>query len=118
MDLKPPRSYKEQLQILKDRGCIINDESECIAVLESVNYYRLSAYFLPFKNEDNTYKDGLSFDKVYSIYEFDRKLRSILLTALEEIEIFLRSKIAYFHAHKYTPIGYTLSENFYKLDDD
>ncbi|WP_295163569.1 Abi family protein [uncultured Brachyspira sp.] len=118
MDFKPPRSYKEQLQIIKDRGCIIDDECECIAVLESVNYYRLSAYFLPFKNKNNTYKGKLSFNRVYSIYEFDRKLRSILLTALEEIEIFLRAKIAYFHVHKYTPIGYTLSKNFYKCTDD
>lgn len=50
--------------------------------------------------------EGLSFDRVLSIYEFDRKLHGILFSALEETEIFIRSKIAYFHAHKYGALGY------------
>ncbi|MCZ9890109.1 hypothetical protein [Brachyspira hyodysenteriae] len=49
MDIKRPYKYEEQLQKLKDRGCIINDDKKCISILESVNYYRFSAYFLPFK---------------------------------------------------------------------
>lgn len=118
MDLKKPRLYEEQLEILKNRGCVINDNKRCISILESVNYYRLSAYFLPFKNNDDTYFEGLTFEKIFSIYEFDRKMRSILFNSLEEIEIYLRSKIAYFHAHKYGSIGYTKKENFYKNDND
>lgn len=47
MDIKPPLNYEEQLEKLKNRGCIINDDKKCISILESVNYYRLSAYFFP-----------------------------------------------------------------------
>lgn len=109
---KPPLKYEEQLEKLKKRGCIINDDKKCISILESVNYYRLSAYFLPFKLDDGNYKEGLSFDRVFSIYEFDRKLHGILFNALEETEIFLRSKIAYFHAHEYGALGYMDKANF------
>lgn len=109
---KPPLKYEEQLEKLKKRGCIINDDKKCISILESVNYYRLSAYFLPFKLDDGNYKEGLSFERVFSIYEFDRKLHGILFNALEETEIFLRSKIAYFHAHKYGALGYMDKSNF------
>ena len=115
---KPPLNYEEQLEKLKKRGCIINDDKKCISILESVNYYRLSAYFLPFKLNDGNYKEGLSFERVFSIYEFDRKLHGILFNALEETEIFLRSKIAYFHAHKYGALGYMEKSNFYKKSDD
>lgn len=109
---KPPLKYEEQLEKLKKRGCIINDDKKCISILESVNYYRLSAYFLPFKLDNGNYKEGLSFERVFSIYEFDRKLHGILFNALEETEIFLRSKIAYFHAHKYGALGYMDKSNF------
>ena len=109
---KPPLKYKEQLEKLKKRGCIINDDKKCISILESVNYYRLSAYFLPFKLDNGNYEEGLSFDRVFSIYEFDRKLHGILFNALEETEIFLRSKIAYFHAHEYGALGYMDKANF------
>lgn len=109
---KPPLKYEEQLEKLKKRGCIINDDKKCISILESVNYYRLSAYFLPFKLDNENYEEGLSFERVFSIYEFDRKLHGILFNALEETEIFLRSKIAYFHAHKYGALGYMDKSNF------
>lgn len=109
---KPPLKYEEQLEKLKKRGCIINDDKKCISILESVNYYRLSAYFLPFKLDNGNYEEGLSFERVFSIYEFDRKLHGILFNALEETEIFLRSKIAYFHAHKYGALGYMDKANF------
>lgn len=109
---KPPLKYEEQLEKLKKRGCIINDDKKCISILKSINYYRLSAYFLPFKLDNGNYEEGLSFERVFSIYEFDRKLHGILFNALEETEIFLRSKIAYFHAHKYGALGYMDKANF------
>ena len=112
MYTKPPLKYEEQLEKLKKRGCIINDDKKCISILESVNYYRLSAYFLPFKLDNGNYEEGLSFERVFSIYEFDRKLHGILFNALEETEIFFRSKIAYFHAHKYGALGYMDKANF------
>lgn len=93
-------------------------DKKCISILESVNYYRLSAYFLPFKKLDGNYEEGLSFERVFSIYEFDRKLHGILFNALEETEIFIRSKIAYFHAHKYGALGYMEKSNFYNQYDN
>ncbi len=54
------------------------------------------------------------FDKVYRIYEFDRKLRNLLLTALEVIEISLRARLAHFHSEKYGPQGYLNASNFNK----
>ncbi|ELV04629.1 Abortive infection bacteriophage resistance protein [Brachyspira hampsonii 30599] len=118
MDIKCPYKYEEQLQKLKDRGCIINNDQKCISILESVNYYRFSAYFLPFKQNDGNYINGTSFEKVFNIYEFDRKLHTILFNALEEIEIFIRAKIAYYHAHKYGALGYWDETNFYNKNSN
>ena len=110
--LKNPTTYQEQLDILQKRNIVIDNPDCCIAVLESVNYYRFAAYFLPFKRSDDTYLPGTRFQRVYRIYEFDRRLRGILFSALEEVEIYLRAKFAYFHAHKYGAEGYMDPSNF------
>lgn len=110
--VKNPITFEKQVDLLKSRGCIIDDDVFCQKKLQLINYYRLSAYFLPFKNKDSSYKKETSFRRVYRIYQFDSELRSILLSALEEIEIFLRCNFAYFHAHKYGSLGYLNSNTF------
>ena len=112
MDIKKPATFQEQLQKLKDRGCIIEDESFAMEVLKNINYYRLSAYFIPFKKDENSYYEGTTFENVYHIYEFDRHLRSILFPTIEEIEILLRTQISYYFSHKYGSLGYLDPNNF------
>lgn len=110
--LKPPTTFKEQVQILSERGLIIEDEDFAINILSSINYYRFTAYLLPFKNcATNRYKSDTSFNHIYRIYEFDRKLKSLIMSAIEPIEILVRTKLAYFHAHKYGAEGYISSDN-------
>ena len=118
-ELKPPATYEQQLHRLKERGCIIEDEAACADVLRKISYYRLSAYFLPFKDpaHDGKYFDGTTFARVYQIYEFDRKMRALLFSAIEEVEIYLRSQLSYHHAHAYGPSGYMDPENFSQRHD-
>ena len=111
-NIKSPTTYQKQLDILKSRGCVIKDEPFCLEILRSINYYRLTAYFLPFRQKNNTFKPGITFEKIVNIYYFDRELRRTLLSCIEEIEIFLRTRISYFHAHEYGADGYLNPENF------
>jgi abortive infection bacteriophage resistance protein len=113
MTVKPALTFEEQYQLLCKRGCRVEDRSFCETILSQVNYYRLSAYFLSFK-QDDLYKRGTTFSKIYGIYEFDRKIRSLLLTFLEETEIYFRTQIAYTFSHKYGALGYLDDNNFSK----
>ncbi len=103
---KIPSTIKEQIAKLKERGCIVNDEDLARETLKYINYYRLSNYFEPFEVSKHKYEEGTTFEKGLAIYELDRKLRSILLSALEEVEIALRASISNFHALKYGAQGY------------
>ena len=116
-NVKDPTTYDQQLEILKSRGVEVNDEVFCKEKLMEINYYRITAYLLPFKNSDDTYKEGTSFHTAYRIYEFDRKLRRILFSAIEEVEISLRTRLAYYHAHKYSALGYWNAECFSNKHD-
>lgn len=117
-ELKPPTTYDQQLAILRSRGVTADDADVCMRILERVNYYRLTAYFLPFKQADGNYKPGTDFLRVYRIYEFDRKLRGILFAAIETIEIYLRAEFSYFHAHKYGAADYMDPDNFSDRHDE
>ncbi len=111
-DLKPSTTYTEQIEKLNSRGCQVTDIPFCIKVLSQINYYRFSAYFLPFKKSDGNYLPGTDFNTIYHIYEFDRKLRNLLFAAIEEVEINLRAGFAYFHAQKYGATGYLDAANY------
>ncbi len=76
--IKEPKTFNEQMEILKRRGLYVADEAAAVEVLRRVNYYRLSAYWLTYHKCDK-FNATASFEKAYGIYEFDRQFRGILL---------------------------------------
>ena len=110
--MKKPTTYEQQLDNLRSRGLIINDKEFCLKTLRATNYYRLTAYLLPFRKADHTYFDGVTFERIWKIYEFDRELRVLLFSIIEEIELYLRAQISYYHAHTYGATGYLCPENY------
>ncbi|NMB42115.1 MAG: Abi family protein [Firmicutes bacterium] len=114
-DIKKPTTFKEQVQILRSRGLVIDDENAAISMLQNINYYRLSAYLLTYKARDGSYR-GVSITDAYNLYQFDKQLRNLILPMLEDIEIAFRTHIAYLIAHKYGALGYKDSQNFRNVD--
>jgi len=110
--LKEPATYEQQIEILRKNGCVIKDNDYCLDVLSRINYYRLSAYLLPFKTSGGKYKAGTNIVSIYKLYEYDRKLRNLIFYAIEEIEVYLRSQFSYYHAHKYGADGYLNAGNY------
>lgn len=104
---KPALKFDEQIALLKSRGLVIEDEQRAIRHLSNVSYYRMSAYMLPFKKMDDDgnvldlFKEGTTWDNVYDLYKFDRKLRLLIFDAIERIEIALRTQVIHQLSHKY-----------------
>lgn len=109
--IKTPKTFEEQLDILASRELKVEDREKAIEVLSRINYYRLSAYMLTFKADDK-FEGGITFDGIYDIYEFDKRLRNMIVGILETIEIAFRTEISYLIAHKYGAIGYMDAANF------
>lgn len=76
--MKQPKTFAQQVEIIKEKGFIIDNDTECIGFLKQANYYRLSAYFLPFRKKDGTYFSNINFHRIQRIYEFDSRLRGVL----------------------------------------
>lgn len=112
--IKQPKTYVQQLKILKDRGIEVADSQVAISTLKRINYYRLTAYGLTLKDpeQQDQYIPGTTFNQLIALYNFDKKLRQLLMGVIESIEIAFRTHIAYHHAHTYGPLGYNEAKYF------
>ena len=106
---KPPLTFDEQVRHLQDLG-LQGDPTVMRERLASVNYYRLSGYLYPNRSPDNeTFLPGTDFDTVWKHYAFDRRLRLLVMDAIERIEIAVRTQLAYHHARAYNdPFAYAV----------
>lgn len=99
---KTPLSIPEQVQRLKDRKLIIGDSVKAERYLSNIGYYRLSAYWLPYelpatngsKSRNHQFKPNTYFDEIVNLYIFDRKLRLLIMEAIERIEVAVRTQWA------------------------
>lgn len=103
---KPPLTIEQQVAQLLARGMSGTKET-MIDRLAVVNYYRLSAYWYPFRDrQGDRFREGTSFDTVWNRYAFDRQLRLLLMDAIERIEIAVRTGLAYHHSHAFGAFGW------------
>ena len=114
MEVKKFLTFEEQLQYIENKGFIISNKDKCLKFLKKVNYYNISAYFAIFKNDDGSYKSGIDFKYIYKMYEFDRKIRALIFSVIEEIELHLRAQFSHYFASHYGALGYLKSENYNK----
>jgi len=67
-------NYQDQLQLLKSRGLIVEDDAKAIHILQNISYYRLSGYLYPMLAAPKTahqYKPNSSFDNAFNLYCFE-----------------------------------------------
>ena len=96
--VKPPVPILEQIETLKKRGLLFNDEVKAAHYLSNISYYRLRAYTYPFqdnKDENHPFVTKVSFEEIIDLYVFDRQLRLLIFDGIEKIEIALRTQIIY-----------------------
>jgi len=106
---KPFKTVEEQIEILKSRGLIIQDEERALLFLKNNNYYELINGYKDFfidkkKTEEekkDVYKSDIAFEDIVSLYEFDFEIRSIILKGILKIENIIKTKLAYYFSEKY-----------------
>jgi len=98
---KPHKSYRDQLQILTERGLFIENPAKATRDLKRIGYYRLSAYTYPFREKQNgpgradNFVPGVTFEDAVALCDFDDRLRITLLSGLQHLEIGLRVQVGY-----------------------
>jgi len=117
--VKPVLDLNAQLQLLQKRGLIINDWEKSLKALTNISYYRLSAYWLPLKQRDKAgqitdyFQKNSTFENVIEFYEFDRRLRLLILDAIERVEISIRATLTNYLSSQYGSFAHEKSSNFH-----
>lgn len=110
--VKASLTLEEQISLLKSRGMIIEDDIQAKRILSYVSYYRLSAYSLGLRDQNDVFHDNVTIEKIYHIYLFDESLRKILSAVIEPIEIKLRALLTNHLAVKYGNVCHMVPELF------
>lgn len=101
MENRPPyaKTYQSPAQLvdlLRLRGLIVEDADRAAQYLETISYYRLTAYLHPFlrpPKQENRCREGVAFGQVLTLYRFDKKLRLLLFNEIEKIEVAVRAAV-------------------------
>lgn len=112
---KLPLSFQEQLEQLKTRGLIIEEENKALHLLKNLSYYRLSGYWYTLLQEpknQHLFKPESSFNQAFNLYCFDRELRLLILNQIEKIEIAIRSIVSYECSQEWGTFWLSESNNF------
>ena len=100
--------FSEQLEQLKQRGLIIDDEDTAILYLHSISYFRLTNYLVPMETNSftHTFRPQSHLHTAIALYNFDRKLRSLIFASIQDIEVALRTRIIHYFSLVHGPFWF------------
>ena len=106
---KQPLDYSEILDLLESRGLIIKDRDKATECLKVVSYFRLDNYFHPMESDKvrHVFKPNSTFENAMDLYRYDCDLRELIFTAIQAVEIALRSKMIHHISLQYGAFWFT-----------
>ena len=82
MEKKIFKNLDEQIQILEDKGLVINDKEKAKDILFRENYFFVNGYRSLFMEnfKDRKFIKGTTFEELYAMFRFDRNIRNIMFS--------------------------------------
>lgn len=106
--MKTATEITMQIEKLRKRGMLLENEALAKDFLLNVGYYRLGFYWFHFEQKElqdqqhpHQFKEGTRFEDIIELYKFDKNLRSLLVCYLNDIEFALKTRIIYFVSNAY-----------------
>ena len=103
MRKKEFKTLEQQIEVLREKGLVINDIDRAEELLLRENYFFINGYrhiFLK-SNKDKTFIAGTTFEELYAVFQFDRNFRNIIFKNLLIVENNLKSILSYSLSKKY-----------------
>ena len=113
MNKKVFRTLDEQVDILKSKGLVINNDEDVKDILLRENYFFINGYRFLFYENNRKFINGTKFSELYSAFLFDRNIRNVMFKNLLVVENNIKSILSYQLSKKY---GYTEKEYLNKAN--
>lgn len=105
--MKNFKTIDEQIQILLERGLIINDIEKAKLYLLSQNYYNIiNGYASYFPRDGEYYINNTNFDEIKHLYIFEREIKQAIFQSIIDVETHLNAIFSYRFAEAYPNIPY------------
>ena len=97
------KTIDEQIAILRDKGLVINDVELAKEKLFRENYFFICGYRHLFMENSKIgfFNKGTTFEELYAMFVFDRRLRNIIFKNILIVENNIKSIISYQLSKKY-----------------
>lgn len=116
MKSKTFKTLDEQIDILVNKGLVVDDFEATKSILLRENYFFLSGYRHLFMDpiDNKRYLEGTTFKELYSMFLFDRQIRNIIFKNILIVENNLKSILAYVMSknHGFKENNYLNPNNF------
>lgn len=116
MKSKTFKTLDEQIDILVNKGLVVDDVEATKSILLRENYFFLSGYRHLFMDpiDNKRYLEGTTFKELYSMFLFDRQIRNIIFKNILIVENNLKSILAYVMSknHGFKENNYLNPNNF------
>jgi abortive infection bacteriophage resistance protein len=112
---KPALPILEQISLYESRGLIFKNKAWAAQRLSFISYYRLSGYakYFTLNNDDeHRFVPNTQFEDIINLYNFDRKLRLLIMDAIETIEVALRTIMSNTMSNEYGSHWYSSATHF------
>jgi abortive infection bacteriophage resistance protein len=94
---KKALEYSELIAQMKCRGLMFHDETKALRELSDIGYFRLATYLKYFEIDGgHQYKSDSFFEDAITLYYFDKRLRALLFTAIQSVEVSFRAKVSHY----------------------
>ena len=102
MDRKPFTTLEQQIQLLKSRNLTFLDEEMALKALSTYGYYEIVNGYKDvildhsFESEvADVFVDGATFEQLFSLFKMDKSIANSVSKSMHDIELHLRTAIAY-----------------------
>lgn len=119
--MKDFKTIDEQMQILEDRGLIfLNEETAKLNLIRYGYYEIVNGYKDPLllETDNECFKSGSTFEHLFELYKFDKKLNDYVLRSTLDFELNLKTVFSYVLSENYGVIDNAyLDKNLYNLGE-
>ncbi len=97
------KTIDEQVEILRDKGLVINGDKKTKEILLRENYFFISGYRHLFMTKESGKKflPGTTFEELYATFLFDRAIRNTFFKNILIVENNIKSIVSYQLSRKY-----------------
>jgi len=116
-NIKEYRTPEEIIELLESRNLIISSPVRARRILTENNYFFIKGYNSIFLDKENKYKDGVDFEDLYRLYNFDKDIKVLLFRYLLDIEQKIKATLSNYISNKYgVKDSQYLKKSNYNLD--